>query len=166
MAKKFLFSTKFCRAPGDLNQGALWARYVIDRPIADIPQSFIMQIGLGRPLWRPRQDEIAGRLRCSPLAARSTMIRPPDRSRMLAGSRQRHSWGNVLRICIAESTVPTQGRQALLKGCELTILAAEARIICAPRRILRLRARADSSYSHENASMQNKILMADLLMLR
>jgi hypothetical protein len=85
---------------------------------------------------------------------------------VLALSRHRHGWGNVLRICIAEATVPTQGSQALLKGCEPTILAAEARMICAPWIILRLRALADSSITTKVASMQNIILMADLLILR
>jgi hypothetical protein len=71
-----------------------------------------------------------------------------------------------LRICVTEAAVPTQGSQALLKGCEPTILAAEAGIICTPRIVLRLRARAGSSYHNENCQHEEQNSHGDLLVLR
>jgi hypothetical protein len=55
-----------------------------------------------------------------------------------------------LRIGVAEAAVPAQGGQTLLVGREPAILAAEARIIRAPRIILCFRGRAGSSYRHDS----------------
>jgi hypothetical protein len=79
-----------------------------------------------------------------------------DRSGVLAASRRRPGWGNVLRICVAEAAVSTQGRQTLLEGCEPAILTAKARIICAPRIILCLRACAAGSYRHDNCQHEKQ----------
>jgi 2-oxoglutarate dehydrogenase complex dehydrogenase (E1) component-like enzyme len=75
---------------------------------------------------------------------------------VLAVSRRGPGWGNVLGIGVAEAAVSTQGRQTLLEGCESAILAAEARIVRAPRIILSLRACAGSSYRHHHYCQHEK----------
>jgi hypothetical protein len=75
---------------------------------------------------------------------------------MLADSRRGHGWGNVLRIGVAEAAVPTQGSQALLKGCKPTILAAETGVVRTPRIILRLRPRADPSCHNDNCQHEKQ----------
>jgi hypothetical protein len=75
---------------------------------------------------------------------------------MLADPLRGHGWGKVLRICVTEAAVPTQRSQALLKCCESTILAAEAGVICAPRIILRLRARADADCHNANCQYEKQ----------
>jgi hypothetical protein len=61
-----------------------------------------------------------------------------------------------LRIGVTEAAVSAQGGQALLNGCEPAILAAEAGVICAPRIILRLRARADPGRDSENCQHEKQ----------
>jgi hypothetical protein len=63
----------------------------------------------------------------SVIGIRAASLSPqhPYRLRVFVYSCHGLGWGNVLRIGIAEAAVPAQGSQALLKGCEPTILTAE-----------------------------------------
>ena len=148
MAEKAI--TKRCRRNRPSSCGTVAGVWPALASFADVPQSVF------GPSGPPRLDEIAGRLRCSPRSARRTMARPIDRSRVLADSRHRPRWGNVLRICVTEAAVPAQCSHALLNGCEATILAAEAGVICAPRIILRLRPRADLSCYSDNCQHEKQ----------
>jgi len=95
---------------------------------------------------------------CGVRAALLTTLRAriADRSRVLAHSLRVHGRRSVLRICVTEAAVPTQGCHALLNGRKPTILAAEAGVVCAPRIILRLRPRADPSCYNDNCQHESR----------